>query len=79
MSLLGFNGFTQTNPKQEKLDSVVIASSRIDLPFKENSRTIKVITASEIKQSAVTNIADLLQQVAGIDMRRRGVAGMQTA
>ena len=53
MSLLGFNGFTQTNPKQEKLDSVVIASSRIDLPFKENSRTIKVITASEIKQSAV--------------------------
>ena len=77
MSLLGFNGFTQTNPKQEKLDSVVIASSRIDLPFKENSRTIKVITASEIKQSAVTNVADLLQQVAGIDMRRRGVAGMQ--
>ena len=63
--------------KTIKLDTVVISSSRIDLPFKENSRTILVITAQQIKQSAVTNITDLLQQVAGVDMRRRGVNGMQ--
>jgi vitamin B12 transporter len=69
--------FSQQKDKVVQLDTVVISSSRIDLPFKENSRTILVITSQQIKQSAVTNITDLLQQVAGVDMRRRGVNGMQ--
>ena len=69
--------YSQIAPKQEKLDSVIIISSRIDLPFKENSRTITIITSKEIAQSPATNVADLLQQVAGIDIRRRGVNGMQ--
>ena len=63
--------------KNDTLKEVIITSSRIDLPFKQNSRTISVITAKQIKQSAVTNVTDLLQQVAGVDMRRRGVSGMQ--
>ena len=69
--------FSQENSKEEQLDEVVINSSRIDLPFKENSRTITVITAEQIKQSAATNVADVLQQFAGVDIRRRGTAGMQ--
>jgi len=75
--LLNLNLFSQEKDKVFELDTVVITSSRIDLPFKENSRTILVITSKQIKQSAVTNLTDLLQQVAGIDMRRRGVNGMQ--
>jgi len=47
------------------------------LPFSENSRTITIITSEDIKQSAATNVADLLQQFAGVDIRRRGTAGMQ--
>lgn len=70
--------YTFSQEKIIKLDTVVISSSRIDLPFKENSRTILVITSKQIEQSAVTNIADLLQQVAGVDVRRRGVSGMQS-
>ena len=70
--------YTFSQEKTFKLDTVVISSSRIDLPFKENSRTIQVITSKQLKQSAVTNIADLLQQVAGVDVRRRGVSGMQS-
>ncbi|MFD2551331.1 TonB-dependent receptor plug domain-containing protein [Bizionia sediminis] len=62
---------------QQALDSVVITSSRIDLPFKENSRTISIITSTDIKNSATTNVADLLQQVAGVDVRRRGADGSQ--
>ncbi len=61
-----------------KLKEVVISSSRIDLPFSENSRTINVISSQEIQNSAATNVADLLQQVAGIDVRRRGIDGMQS-
>ena len=69
--------FSQKKDNVFDLDTVVISSSRIDIPFKENSRTILVITSKQIQQSAVTNIADLLQQVAGVDIRRRGVSGMQ--
>jgi iron complex outermembrane receptor protein len=63
--------------KRDTLKEVIITSTRIDLPFKENSRTIIVISSEVIKNSAATNVADLLQQVAGVDIRRRGTAGSQ--
>ncbi len=63
--------------KMDSLQEVIITSTRIDLPFKENSRTIDIISSEDIKNSATTNVADLLQQVAGIDIRRRGTAGSQ--
>ena len=69
--------FSQEKKDVQKLDTILITSTRIDLPFKENSRTINIITAADIKNSAATNVADLLQQVAGVDIRRRGTAGSQ--
>lgn len=63
--------------KTDSLQEVIITSTRIDLPFKENSRTIDIISSEDIKNSATTNVADLLQQVAGVDIRRRGTAGSQ--
>ncbi|WP_396602765.1 TonB-dependent receptor plug domain-containing protein [Algibacter sp. R77976] len=63
--------------KTDSLQEVIINSTRIDLPFKENSRTIDIITSADIKNSASTNVADLLQQFAGVDIRRRGTAGSQ--
>ena len=59
------------------LSQVIISSTRINLPFPENSRTISIISAVEIKNSAATNLVELLQQEAGVDIRRRGTAGMQ--
>ncbi|MDX6745680.1 TonB-dependent receptor [Polaribacter sp. PL03] len=69
--------FSQEKKEVQRLDTILIKSTRIDLPFKENSRTIEVISAVAIKNSAATNVADLLQQVAGVDIRRRGTAGSQ--
>ncbi|WP_339887321.1 TonB-dependent receptor [uncultured Flavobacterium sp.] len=66
-----------TQQKTDSLREVVVTSSRIDLPFDENSRTIQIVTASDIQKLGVTNVADALQQVAGIDVRRQGVNGMQ--
>lgn len=62
----------------QKLDSILINSTRISMPFKKNSRTINLITAKDIKNSAATNVADLLQQVTGVDIRRRGTGGGQS-
>ena len=67
----------ETELKTDSLKEVVVSSSRIDLPFKENSRTIQIVTAEDIKKLGITNVADALQQVAGIDVRRQGVNGMQ--
>lgn len=63
--------------KTDSLKEVVVTSSRIDLPFKENSRTIQIVTSEDIKKLGITNVADALQQLAGIDVRRQGVNGMQ--
>lgn len=63
--------------KKDTLKEVVITSARIDLPFKANSRTINIVSKAAIVNSAATNVADLLQQVAGVDIRRRGTAGSQ--
>ena len=76
-AFFALTSFSQENKTDEKLDEVIITSSRIDLPFSENSRTINIVTAEDIKNSAATNLADLLQQVAGVDIRRRGTSGMQ--
>ncbi|MCI2230273.1 TonB-dependent receptor [Polaribacter sp. MSW13] len=75
---VAFQVKAQSDPiKRDTLKEVIITSTRIDLPFKENSRTINVISSEEIKNSAATTVADLLQQVAGVDIRRRGTAGSQ--
>lgn len=62
-----------------KLKEVLVtATNRIDLPFDASSRTITIINAAQIKQSTATNVSDLLQHFAGIDIRKRGLEGMQS-
>ena len=69
---------TIEDEKEISLETIeIISSPRIELPFSENSRTIHVITKEEIKNSPAANVSELLQQVAGVDIRRRGVSGMQ--
>lgn len=67
----------QQDLPQENLKEVIISSSRIDLPLSKNSRSIQIITKEEIKKSGVITIVDLLQQISGIDIRRRGSDGVQ--
>lgn len=75
--LCAFFSKAQENTSEETLDEVVITSSRIDVPFSQNARTIEIITAEDIQQSAATNIVEVLQQLTGVDIRRRGTGGSQ--
>ena len=61
----------------QKLEEVVLSAGRIALPLSENSRTVQIVSKEAIKKAAATNLAELLQSVAGIDIRRRGVGGQQ--
>ena len=48
----------QSNTVQnDTLKEVIITSTRIDLPFKEDSRTINIVTSKDIANSAATNVA----------------------
>ncbi|WP_179351133.1 TonB-dependent receptor plug domain-containing protein [Winogradskyella vidalii] len=76
IAIFKVNGQTQ-EIKTDSLSEVIITSTRIDLPFKDNSRTINIISAADIKSSAAITVVDLLQQVAGVDIRRRGTGGSQ--
>ena len=61
----------------QQLEEVFLSGSRLELPFSEESRTITIIDAATIQNSPAPTVADLLQQVAGVDIRRRGANGMQ--
>ena len=76
--LIAVNVIAHSQETQIDLKEITVVSSpRIELPFSENSRTIQVISKEEITESPANNVAELLQQLAGIDIRRRGVSGMQ--
>ena len=62
---------------QQRLKEVVVSSSRIDVDFSENSRTLHLISAQEQESSGALTVVTALQQIAGIDIRQRGIAGMQ--
>jgi iron complex outermembrane receptor protein len=74
---VGKTAFSQGTIATQNLKEVVVSSGRIDVPLSENSRTLVIIGKAEIKNAAATNLADLLQSVAGVDVRRRGAGGQQ--
>lgn len=62
----------------QQIDEVIIESQRMALPFQNQSHTISIISANEIAQMPVATLDELLQLVSGIDIRRRGIKGMQS-
>ena len=63
--------------KKQFLDSVIVTETKINVPFSKNYRSIEIINSSQIRESGVSNIIDLLQQSTGLDIRRRGAGGVQ--
>ena len=68
---------SQAQKKTTQLDSIIISATRIDIPFSKNSRTIQIITKQYIQNTPASNLNELLQEITGIDIRQRGIDGMQ--
>lgn len=62
----------------QKLNEIVIESKRIALPFSENSHTIMVMDSLELASLPYSSVDEILQNMNGIDVRRRGIEGMQS-
>jgi len=77
--LLQFGIFAQTkNDTINEIEEVIIETKRIALPFSEKSHTITIIASDEISQMPAETLDEVLQQVIGVDIRRRGIDGMQS-
>lgn len=74
--LLFFN-FIISQQDTTDLKEVIVSTTKLEIPFSKNFRTVKIISFDYIKNSPASNVSDLLQEITGIDVRRRGVSGVQ--
>ena len=59
------------------LDEIEVSAQRSPALYSQVARIISVIERKEIETSPVQNIQDLLEYVAGVDVRQRGAEGVQ--
>ncbi|MGB0280484.1 MAG: TonB-dependent receptor, partial [Flavobacteriaceae bacterium] len=73
--ILGTLLFSISLRAQTQLNEVVVSSPRLNVPFSEDSKSVKVITAKQIAETPVTSLADLLRFQAGVDVLQQGIEG----
>ena len=64
-------------PTKQDLGEITVTSQRLSFQLKESSQTVQLIPRSVIEQSGAFLATDLLQQVPGLDIQRRGVGYTQ--
>ncbi len=62
---------------QVDLEEVEVSASRVPLLYSRIARVVTVIDRAEIERAPAGNVQDLLEYVAGIDIRQRGAEGVQ--
>lgn len=73
-AVVGF--YAQEQPKE--IEEVLIQGKFLDTPYQKVTENIVVISQEEIKNSPAQSIDEVLQQVTGIDIRKRGANGVQS-
>jgi iron complex outermembrane receptor protein len=58
-------------------DTVTVTATRVAVPWGESGRSVEVLTGDEIEAHGVRSVPELLQLFPGLDVRRRGVHGVQ--
>ena len=80
MSFLAFC-FTvnaQTDTTAQDLREVLIQENRIQLPFSKQSRNISLVSKRQVETTPARSLAEVLSFVPGVDVRQRGVTGVQS-
>jgi iron complex outermembrane receptor protein len=62
---------------QYDLDEVKVSAQQTPALYSQVARIISVIESSEIEHAPAQNIQDLLEYIAGVDIRQRGAEGVQ--
>lgn len=59
------------------IQEVTIAENRLSIPFNDISRNIEIITKQQVQALNANSVNEVLQLVGGVDIRQRGVHGVQ--
>ena len=59
------------------INEVVVSSTRIKIPYHSIAQNVVIITKEQIQNSPARSFQEVLSMVAGIDVRQRGVGGVQ--
>lgn len=70
-------GAYSQSPDTLDLPEVIVSDNRMELPFSAQSRSLVLIRREEMAAAPVNSVAELLQYVAGVDVRQRGANGVQ--
>lgn len=70
---------TKSGEKEDEvaLEEVVVSAQRTTTTYADIARVVSVITRTEIEQSGVQSINELLEYALGVDVRQRGQHGIQ--
>ncbi|MCL6100314.1 MAG: TonB-dependent receptor [Bacteroidetes bacterium] len=78
--ILVFVSFEPISAQQDSLhemNEVVVSAARVPLTFSDLARTVIVLDGNTIQTLPTDNIQDLLKYVGGVDLKLRGVEGVQ--
>lgn len=62
---------------ERELEEVVVSAQRSPVVQSQLMRVVQVVTRKDIEQSPAQDLASLLENLRGVDMRKRGTFGMQ--
>ncbi|MFC3881956.1 TonB-dependent receptor plug domain-containing protein [Algoriphagus namhaensis] len=60
-----------------ELNEVIIQENRIQLPFSKQSRNITIVDRLDLETTPARSLQEVLAFVPGVDVRQRGVSGVQ--
>ncbi|RLJ32403.1 iron complex outermembrane receptor protein [Chryseobacterium sp. 7] len=75
---LGSLLWVNAQEKTTDIESIEFQGKFISTPYKSANQNISVITREDIVNSPAKSIDEILQQVTGMDIRRRGTNGVQS-
>ena len=69
----------QSIPNRDKLEEIVVTSSRVPMPLREIGTTVSVITQEEISQLGFVSLADVMRTQPGVSVSNKGGPGGVTS
>ena len=67
----------QNDTSAVELSEIIIQENRLQIPFNKSSRNISIIGRKEIETTPARSLQEVLSFTPGVDVRQRGVSGVQ--
>lgn len=77
ISLATVQDSTETNKMEYDLDEIEVSAQRTPAVYSQVARILSVIERDEIEAAPAQSVQDLLEYIAGVDVRQRGTEGVQ--